>query len=612
MLKPPPILKVSDWADRFRKLSSESSAEPGQWVTDRAPFQRGIMDAINDPKVKEIWCMKSAQIGWTEILGNAIGFFMHQDPAPMLLVQPTGAMAQAWSKDRLNPMLRDTPVLRGKVKDERTRKSERNERGNTIAHKRFPGGSLSIIGANSPSSLASRPIRVVLFDEVDRYPKNVGRVEQREGNVVSLAKKRTTTFWNRKIFGGSTPTIKGFSEIEHRYENSDQRRYYVPCPECREHQILVWSNVKWDRDADGNHLPHTARYLCVHCGSLIEEHKKQWMLRHGEWRATKPFTGIAGFHIWEAYSPWVTWAQLVASFLASKDDPTDFQTFVNTSLGETWQDKGAEVSAKGLPERREPYDYDHLPDGILLLTVGVDVQDNRIEIGLDGWGKNEENWKLPNKVILGDPSQDQIWSELDQFLTRKFVTESGYALMIEAVCVDSGGHHTQKVYNYCMKRKQYRVFAVKGNAGTGALAWPKEPTKIKATGGELFVIGVDTIKDVLFSRLQNVTEPGKGGYTHFSTGCDDGYFRQLTSEVVVSKYIQGRKIRYWQPKNTKIRQEALDCWVYSYAAKEARAADLNYRAQMRAEQKEIAQQVIMGGQQPNYRTRRVRSAGVQL
>lgn len=556
--------------------------------------------------------MKSAQIGWTEILGNAIGFFMHQDPSPMLLVQPTGAMAQAWSKDRLNPMLRDTPVLRGKVKDERTRKSDRNERGNTVLHKRFPGGSLAIIGANSPSSLASRPIRVVLFDEVDRYPKNVGRVEQREGNVVSLAKKRTTTFWNRKIFGGSTPTIKGFSEIEFRYENSDQRKYFVPCPDCHEFQVLRWENIKWDRDAAGDHLPNTARYACVHCGSLIEERYKMQMLRAGEWRATKPFNGVAGFHIWEAYSPWVTWAEMVANFLKSKEDPTDFQTFVNTSLGETWQDKGAEVSSKGLPERRAPYDYDHMPDDALLLTLGVDVQDNRIELGLDAWGQGEINWKFPNKIIYGDPSQDAIWAELDTFLTRKFRTESGRELMIEACCVDSGGHHTQTVYNYCAKRKQYRVFAIKGTAGTGHLAWPKEPTKTKATGAEVFVIGVDTIKDVLFGRLQKITEPGKFGYVHFSTGCTDEYFRQLTSEVVVTKYIQSRKIRYWVPKNSKVRQEALDCWVYSYAAKEARAADLTHRAQLLEEQRSIPQQQMLGGTPPVYRNRRVRSEGVKF
>jgi len=614
MVAPPPELSVSQWADRYRKLSSESSAEPGQWDTDRAPYQRGIMDAVNDPSVLEIWVKKSAQIGWTEILGNVAGYYMHQDPSPMLLIQPTGGMADAWSKDRLGPMLRDTPVLRGKVKDERTRKSDRGERGNTIKHKRFPGGSLSIIGSNSPAALASRPIRIILFDEIDRYPVNVGKLAQREGNVVSLAKKRTTTFWNRKILGGSTPTIEGISEIDMRYLNSDQRKFFVPCPFCKKAQFLVWSNVKWDRAKDGAHLPETAYYMCVKCGERIQEKHKLSMLRSGEWRSTAPFTGIAGFHIWEAYSPWVSYAQMAKLFLTARQKPEDFQTFINTSLGETWRE-GTAIDPKSLPGRVELYDQTNIPGGVLLLTMGVDTQDDRLHVELWGWGKGEENWQIAQFVIRGDPSQPEVWKDLDRLISTKWPIEDGRRLYVEGVCVDSGGHHTQTVYNYCLRRKKYRVFATKGSAGTGRLAWPKHPSQIKESQAEVFVIGVDTIKDVLFTRLTKVTEAGNPGYTHFSAGCDERYFKQLTGEVVVVKYIQGKHVRYWVPKAKNVPLEPLDCWVYAFAAKEARAADLDAREAARianVEKKtEEHQQIPLVGMVQAKR-RMVRNSGVRL
>lgn len=616
MVAPPPDLTVSQWADRYRKLSSESSAEPGQWNTDRAPYQRGIMDAVNDPLVKEIWVEKSAQIGWTELLGNVAGYFIHQDPSPMLLIQPTGGMADTWSKDRLGPMLRDTPVLRGKVKDERTRKSDRGERGNTIKHKRFPGGSLAIIGSNSPASLASRPIRVLLFDEIDRYPINVGRLGQREGDAVSLARKRATTFWNRKILGGSTPTVKGISSIEHRFESGDCRRYYVKCPHCEEFQVLTWPNMKWLRDADGNHLPKTTKYMCVHCASLIEEKFKARMLKGGEWRATKPFNGIASFHIWEAYSPWVSWSEMVTTFIGAKDRPEDLQTFINTSLGETWQD-GSAVDPKSLPGRVEPYDFENIPGKVLLLTLGVDTQDDRLEAFLWGWGKDEENWEIARFVIRGDPSQDAVWTELDRIVSTKWKLEDGRQLYIEVTCVDSGGHHTQKVYSYCLQRKRFRVFAIKGSAGTGRLAWPKHPSQIKESQAEVFVIGVDTIKDVLFTRLTKVTEAGRPGYTHFSRSCDDAYFKQLTSEVVVTKYIQGRNVRYWIPKKANVPQEPLDGWVYAYAGMVARAADLDLRESKRLEndaefQKAHLEQIPLLVAPSAVKKRGVRNVGVRL
>lgn len=281
--EPPPLLTVSEWSDRNRVLSPEASAEAGQWNTFRAEYQRGIMDSLNDPLIDTVVVMKSSQVGWTEILNNVAGYYIDQDPSPILAVQPTVDMGKAWSKDRFSPMLRDTPCLRGKVRDARVRDS-----GNTVLHKTFPGGHITIGGANSPAGLASRPIRIVLGDEIDRWPHSAGT----EGDPWKLACKRTTTYWNRKKIVGSTPTIKGFSRIESLFEESDQRRYYVPCPHCDEFQVMKWAQVQWPEGQ-----PQDACYYCEVCGGEITDTDKLAMIRLGEWRAESESRGVAGFHL---------------------------------------------------------------------------------------------------------------------------------------------------------------------------------------------------------------------------------------------------------------------------------------------------------------------------
>ena len=344
---PPPTLTVSEWADEYRMLPKEASSEPGRWRTDRAPYQRGIMDAVNDPTIREIVAMTSAQVGKTEILLNVIGYFISQDPSSILVLQPTLDMAEAFSKDRLATMARDTPALSGKIAEPRARDS-----GNTLLHKKFPGGQITMAGANSPASLAMRPIRIVLCDEVDRYPVSAGS----EGDPVNLAKKRANNFWNRRVVLTSTPTIKGLSRIESAYLASDQRRYHVPCPHCGEYQTLQWSGVKWD---DGH--PETARYNCKHCGERIDGSEKVGMLMRGRWVAEKPFTGIAGFHLNELYSPWRTWAEVARDFLEAKHAGTEqLKTWVNTSLGESWEEAGDSIEDIALIARLEDYP-DRLP-----------------------------------------------------------------------------------------------------------------------------------------------------------------------------------------------------------------------------------------------------------
>jgi len=543
-LKPPPRLSVAEWADLERRLDSQSSAEPGRWITARAEYQRGIMDACSDPSVKEVVVMCAAQLGKSEILLNTIGYHMAHDPAPILMMQPTVDMAQSFSKDRVTAgLLRSTPALRGKVKD-----SKAKDANNTTLHKVFPGGALSLVGANSPSSLASRPIRVVLCDEVDRYPPSAGE----EGDPISLAKRRAATFWNRKIIEVSTPTNRGASRIELAYEESDKRKFMVPCHDCGERQELVWSQVQWTD-------PKNPHYVCKHCGSCWTDANRNRAIARGEWVATKPFNGMAGFHLSALYSPWVVLADAVEEFLASKKDPMRLKTFVNTFLGETWEDQGEGVDDVEIAKRRE--DYEDMPDQVVMLTAGVDVQDDRLEVEVVGWGAGEESWSIDYRVLHGDPSSPQLWQQLDEVLLRTFEHPIGKPMIIRATCVDSGGHHTRAVYNYAKTRAGHRVFAIKGVGGEGKPIVGR-PSKNNIGKVPLYPVGVDTAKEMFYARLR-MEEPGPG-YCHFHQRLDDEHFRQLTAEKQVIRYHKGYPKRGWI--KTRTRNEALDVRIYAIAA----------------------------------------------
>ena len=546
-LRPPTKLTVSQWADRYRQLSSESSAEAGRWSTSRAEYQRGMMDAVSDPRLETVVLMTAAQVGKTELINNVVGFHIHQDPAPMLVVQPTLEMAQTWSKDRLAPAIRDTPVLAAKIKDPRSRDS-----GNTTLHKVFAGGHVTACGANSPSSLASRPCRLILCDEVDRYPLSAGT----EGDPVSLAKKRSTTFWNRKIILVSTPTEKSHSRIEQAYMESDQRKYFVSCPDCKEDQVLRWANVRWDEGK-----PATAEYMCDHCGSCWTDAARFRAIRYGKWKATADGDGkTAGFHLSGLYSPWTPLEEAVRDFLASKRDPMRLKTWVNTFLGETWEDQGEQVDEHDLMERAEDWGGE-LPEDVLLLTAGVDVQDDRLEVEIVGWGRGEESWSIDYKTLYGDPSTADLWMQLDDVLQTKHIHPIHGEMILRSTCVDSGGHYTQQVYNYCRGRAGKRVFAVKGIGGEGKPIAGK-PTKNNIGRINLFPVGTDTAKELIYSRLK-IQSPGEG-YCHFPANRSPEYYMMLTAEKKVTKYFKGRPRREWIKLRT--RNEALDCRVYATAA----------------------------------------------
>jgi phage terminase large subunit GpA-like protein len=517
------------------------------------------MDAMSDPTVHTVVVPKAHQVGYTEMLGNMLGFHIHQFPSPILVIQPTERMAEAWSQERLDAMLRDTPVLRDAVADPRSRDS-----GNTILRKRFTGGYLAIIGANSPASLASRPIRIVIADETDKYPASA----EDKGDPLTLARHRQTNFWDAKTLLGSTPGHKASSVIWREWLKSDMREFFVTCPHCAHEQVMAWQGVRWDKAEDGSHLPESARYLCEECGSLWSDGERWRAVSKGKWVATAPFNGIAGFHITGFMSPWVKLEKIVREFLDAKDNPALLQAWVNETLGQPWEEEGESVDRHALMGRLEggwgKDVHDLAPDRVLKVTVGVDVQANRFEVERVGWGEGEESWSLDFKVVYGDPNGDAIWREFDEYRLTPTRTVDGRTLPVSATCVDSGGHNTQAVYAQCNTpaRMRAKVWAIKGADRPGQRIWPVRASRTKR-GQNFFVVSVDPAKDSIFARLR-IRDPGPG-YCHFPEGRDVTYFEQLTAERAVTKWVRGFPKRQYE-KQGGARNEALDIRVYAYAA----------------------------------------------
>lgn len=453
-LKPPPEMKMSDWADQYRRLSQGASAEPGRWRTEKVPHQKEIMDTIADVKVKKVVVMSSAQIGKTEgAVLNTIGYYMHYDPAPVLIMQPTIQMAEAFSKDRLSKMLQDTPVLSGLVNDK-----GRNT-GNTILQKIFPGGHITMVGANSPSSLASRPIQILLADEVDRYPATAGK----EGDPLFLASERLTTFWNSKEVYVSTPTIKDASRIEIEYQHSSQGEWNVPCPECGELQPLEWSGVVFDRDN-----LDSIQYACAKCGCISPEAAWKKHFKEGRYIHADPENPVKGFHLNALGSTLAQWKDIAEKFILANEEKKKgniepLKSWTNTKMGQTWEEEGTQVDDEELLKRRERYNCE-VPPEVLYLTAGVDTQDDRFEIEVVGWGAEYESWGIQYSVLYGDTSnlQHQVWADLDAFLAQTFQKPDGTRMKIICTCVDSGGHRTNQVYKFCKARFNRRIFAIKG------------------------------------------------------------------------------------------------------------------------------------------------------
>lgn len=559
VLRPPPRLSVSEWSDTYRQLSPEGSAAPGRWRTDRAEYQRGILDAMSDRDLHTVIVMAGAQLGKSEALLNVVGYHMHQDPAPVLFLQPTVEMAGAFSKDRVAPMLRDTRALRDLVGDAKGR-----DGGDTILHKAFPGGHLTLAGANSPASLASRPVRIGIADEVDRFPASAGE----EGDPVALMAKRLATFWNRKLLLTSTPTDAETSRIAAAFSESDQRRFHIPCPHCGAEFVPEWRLVTWptETDEEGAKIYRTesAALHCAECGAALTEAARLRAIRAGRWIATsnKGRPGVAGFHLSQLVSPWVTPAEMAAEFVAAKDHPERLKVFVNTALGETWNAGGKKLDPDALVMRRE--NYTAPPVEVGLLTAAVDVQDDRLELEVCGWGMDEESWGVELAVFHGDPGRPLLWQQLDAALMKVYQRADGVPLTIAAAVIDSGGHYTQQVYQFTKPRLARRVYAIKG-VGGWARPIVSRPSKANKERVPLFSVGVDTAKDLLVNSRLKISKPGPG-YCHFPTSYDDEYFDQLTAEKMLIRYRNGVASRYWKNTRSSGRNEGLDLRVYNIAA----------------------------------------------
>ena len=561
-LQPPVRMTVSEWADRYRVLSPESCPEPGPWRTSRAPYLREIMDTLGDPLVRKVVWASASQVGKTEVVMNYLGSRIHKDPGPTMVVQPTLKKAQGWSKTRLAPMLRDSKALRGKVADARTRDS-----GNTTLQKTYPGGLLTIVGANSAADLSSDPIRDFLGDEIDRYPASAGT----EGDPLSLGIQRTRNFWNRKVLLVSSPGDLETSRIWPEWLASDMRRYFVPCPHCDHSQVLVWKNVKWEsEEVDGEtvYRPETAVYVCGECGSIIEEIEKRRMLEGGEWRATNPEGRFPGFHISALYSPWVTWPELAALWLEKKRSPEELKTFINLQLGEPWEERDQTFEPGDLASTAQKYPAE-IPNGVGVLTASVDVQDDRLEVAVKGWGDREESWLITHERLHGDPEQNEVWQELEYMLTKTYRHESGRDLRIRATMIDSG-YLQDRVFRFIRGQEGRGIYASKGadSRVREALQRLKRPNRSRV---KPWTINTHAFKTIIFRRLALTAsreEPGGPGYMHFcgppKTGADAEYFAQFGAETR-KKVRQGRKFVYAFVQN-RDRNEAIDLEVYALAA----------------------------------------------
>lgn len=565
--KPEPILSVSDWSDQFRMLPQIAAAEPGRWRTERTPYLREIMDSLSPSStVEEVIFMKGAQVGASESGNNWIGYVIDRSPGPMLVVQPTVDIAKRYSQQRISPMINECQALKEKVGDAKSRDSS-----NTQMAKEFPGGVLLLAGANSAAGLRSMPIRFLMLDETDAYPPDCDG----EGSPIDLAVARTRTFSRRKIYKVSTPTIKGASHIEEEFDRTDQRRYFVPCPHCGDMDYLRWERLIIPKDANGKKQPEKAFMQCTACGACLEEHHKTDMLSRGEWRATKPENASRkrrGYHLSSLYSPvgWYSWTDAASQWIEAQGNPEKLKAFVNTVLGECWEASGERLSEHELAKRAEDYGTDPLPEGVVLLTAGTDVQQDRIVSEIVGWGSGEESWSIDFIETYGDPALDDIWRLHDaNVLNRVYNRSDGIQIRVARCCVDTGGHATAAIYEQVKARQAGGVLlGVKGIGGEGK-PLIGNPTRSNLAKIPLFPVGTFSCKDLIMGRLK-IVEPGPG-YCHLPKRYRHGYFEELTAEEVRVKYLRGFPTREFV--KIRPRNEALDCRVYATAA----FASLNVR-----------------------------------
>jgi len=557
-IKPDDRIPIARWAERYRVLPPDTP-EPGPWRNSRTPYLVGIMDALSpDSPYREVYLKKGHQLGGSALGENFIGHAITSAAGNILAVFATVEDGEKWNLSRFEPMRQSTPELRRRIRDKEVKGSD-----NTQRRKKFPGGFMQIVGANRPGGLKSSTMRYVLLEEMDEYLGDIGK----QGAPETLAKNRTSNFGRKaRIFGNSTPTIVGSSPIDRNYQRGDQQKYMVACPDCGERQFFKWSQMKWPDDE-----PEKARYACEQCSVLSTEAEWKTLGYEGAyWMPTvKGEPGVASFHLPSLYAPlgWRPWVELAADFIAAKPDPIALKAFINNMLAECWEDLSGQIKGAEIAKRREGWNLRTIPQGCLALVMSVDVQGNRLEYKILGFGRNKKHWVIDYNIIDGDPAKEEVWTRLTALRERPLVNSFGVSMRVQTCAIDSGGHHTHEVYHYARLYRHAGVFAVKGasSAGKPVIGRPvpmdvNHKGRVIKGGVQLWHVGTDTAKSLLFNYIASDEESiPEDRFIRFPAGLTDDYFEQLTAEVFDAAKSQYRKL----PGR---RNEVIDLFVYAFAA----------------------------------------------
>ncbi len=566
-LKPRPKISLVTWADNFRRLSRESAAEPGRWYTSRVPYMREPMEAITTDGVEVVILKISSQLGKTELLLNTIGFYAHYDPKPILLLQPTEAAAVSFNKERIAPMIRDTPAITELFKSD-----SYGDSANTILYKAFPGGFVASAGSNSPTALAGRPIAITLLDEVCRFPFSA----KTEGDPVQIVRRRSQNFHDSKFIAVSTPTVEGASKISELFLDTDQCYYHIECIHCKELFYPEWKHVTWNE-------PEDAMIVCPSCGGLHNDNERLVASSNGKYIARNPGHRNKGFHTNILVSPWIKLKNVVHEFIACDNEPAKLQPFWNTCLGLEYKYQGQEVGDISISSRGIEYDHLSIPNDVIILTCGCDVQNDRVEYEVLGHTSEGQTYSIYYGVVPGDTRDLDTFAQFkDELLTRKYIRQDGIQLDVSVTLIDSG-YQTKNVYKFCDLSKKEKIYASKGIAGPKAMiTLSKSPY-----GATFYRVAVDIFKEQLYNNLQ-LTDTSKAGYSYFPIDRGQDYFVQLCQSETRTSTVDKRGQRFWhyEKKSKNDPNEALDCRVYAMAAFEIirpvakKNAEYNIRKQL--------------------------------
>lgn len=592
-LLPPPEKTISQWAAENRILAGVGSSEPGRWTNERTPYLVEIMDELSPQSpTTDVALMKGSQVGGTEVLINTAMYYIKHCPSPIGQYQTTETSAKRFMK------LREVPAFAAMGMDKLFT-------GDEIYLKEFAGGALVTGWSNSASNMRSMPLRIALCDEISEWSHDVDG----QGDPLDLIKKRTTNFPRKKRFWNSTPGIEGECRITEKFRAGDQRYFNVPCPHCGSLHKFKWENVIWDRDESGNHLPTTVRMRCPECKKEYSEYRKTEMMASGVWIAENPNGAYPSYNLSALYSPlgWFSWSEAVTEFLEAQGDVNKLKAFTNNVLAEAWDvDGGAQLDQYGLSARKEIYESE-VPNDVLILTAGVDTQDNRLEVEIVGWGAGLESWSIDRKIFIGDPALPAVWEALDTTLSAGYLNSQGQKLYIAAALCDSAGHKTDDVYRFTSKREWKNIYACVGRDGNGRpiVSKPSRTKRSASLNAALVIVGADTAKDQLLNWL--AMESPCPGYCHFpdKENYDDEFFAQLTSEKRVKKWTRGSM--HWAYKKIRERNEALDCRVYARAALNLVGVDVDKMSEAG-----VKYLMNVSNAVPVQRKRKVLSKGVRI